>query len=236
MKRLPTISAAAIGALALLVWAWPKGTSAPTAAPSASTATGMATPHAPAGADPATLAEGSASSPESDPATPGAAASPTVPTAPPKPVLLPGTRPLSIHDALIAWQTTNTVAASRLDPFADEALLRLQTPAGMISVDPPTLTLQGVSIGDRHTFAVVNRRVVADGEKVGNWNIERIEADTVWVRNVLGERLALHLDRRTAPPPAAIPGAEPESPVAARVTTIPAHLPTALPPPTQGTE
>lgn len=232
MKRLPIISAAVLGAAGLLVWAWPKGTPATTPTPPA------ATTNARAGADAeaATVADGAAGRPEGESVAPGAAARSTVPTAPAKPAPLPGPRPLSIHEALIAWQTTNTTSVSRLDPFADEALLRLQTPSGMISVDPPTLTLQGVSIGDRRTFAVVNRRVVAEGEKVGNWSIERIEADTVWVRNVLAERLALRLDRRAAPLPAIIPGAEPEAPVAARVTTIPAHIPAALPPPTQGTE
>lgn len=90
-------------------------------------------------------------------------------------------------DEIKAWASSHP-EIPRLDPFAF-AEITAQAPriAGITN-----LTLHAISIDGPRAFAVVNRRVVAEGDRVGDCTIEKIEPTTVWVQNPRG-RLPLRL-------------------------------------------
>ncbi len=98
------------------------------------------------------------------------------------------------------------------DPFELPALLKqaieaqelakqgqgIQTPTGTVVVQPPPMTLQGILWGTtRPPQAIINRRIVSDGESVGDVVIKGINKDSVEF-SFQGKEFRLELPQRTA--------------------------------------
>jgi hypothetical protein len=93
-----------------------------------------------------------------------------------EPAILP---PLAIDTALRRWEPSSN-AAVRPDPFVYPAPPETKPIASEASVATPP-ALQAISVGARKPLAVLDRRVVGEGERLGPWLITRIEADVVRV-------------------------------------------------------
>jgi hypothetical protein len=93
-------------------------------------------------------------------------------TAPP-PTIPPTTPPIS-----------NQPTAPRPDPFTYAAQVSPETAAAAHPTLSPsaTLTLQGIAIDNGKCLAVINRRIVAAGDSIEGWRVERIESGRVWMR------------------------------------------------------
>ncbi len=90
------------------------------------------------------------------------------------------------------WAREATAEASTAGLGRDPFSYQLPAPAAVVAVPskaapPPDLVLRGVSIHDGRAFAVVNRRVVKEGETVGEWRVARIETESVWVDGPAGQ-------------------------------------------------
>lgn len=89
------------------------------------------------------------------------------------------------------------IVGIRPDPFSYELSVAETAPTSVAAVVmPPDLVLRGVSIHDGRALAVLNRRVVGEGDTVGDWRVARIESDVVWVDGPSGRFLL----RFRAPP------------------------------------
>ena len=88
--------------------------------------------------------------------------------------------------------------ASRLrDPFALAAAHSESIETNSLKV--PAFSLQAISIEPNRALAVIDHRVVAAGEKIADYQVERIQVAEVWLRGPAG-RLVLTL--HSAPRPA----------------------------------
>lgn len=240
MKKPLLISATLVGVLALTWWAWP--TSSPSAKGKASSVGGTANRSF------ETASATRATAPDQVPPA-AAPASPPGATAAGNPSPPPAVEPsatlrsllsahrLTVTDALAAWQNSNGPTRVRLDPFADEAVSALRADSGSLQPEPATLTIQGISINGTRAFAVINRQVVAEGDRVGNWRIETIQPDAVWVRSITAGRIALQLSRTTVPSESA-PVPNRNLPLAAttteRISRLPVPVSAPLPRPDPG--
>ncbi|MBL9134261.1 MAG: hypothetical protein JNK85_00270 [Verrucomicrobiales bacterium] len=93
-------------------------------------------------------------------------------------------------------------ATPRADPFAYPTPASPEVAAAVRPTNSPSaaLILQGISMGDGRGLAVVNRRIVAVGDSIGAWRIERIESSRVWIRSGNAhEPVALEFQRVPTP-------------------------------------
>ncbi len=119
--------------------------------------------------------------------------------------IFPVRTPLRIADALAAWMhSTNTPAASR-DPFGPAHLPTLRSIPVVTTtapVTPPSFVVQAISIEDEKVLAVVNRRVVAAGDHIEGYLVERIQANQVHLRGPAGPvTVSIRDPRRPVPAP-----------------------------------
>jgi hypothetical protein len=100
--------------------------------------------------------------------------------------------PLRVAAALAAWRELLPADGLRRDPFALAGVGPVNKPA--TNAPFSSFTLQAVSIADQRAFAVINQTVVAEGEWLGGWQIEKIEPTQVRLRGRLGP-MTVELDR-----------------------------------------
>jgi hypothetical protein len=96
--------------------------------------------------------------------------------------------PLEAAPRLRAWRDLFPERALTRDPFAlamaRPAVVRVLTTPG--APPPPEFHLQGISIDGDRVLAVLNRQVVGVGDPVGDYQVERISATQVELRNQWG--------------------------------------------------
>ncbi len=97
--------------------------------------------------------------------------------------------PLHIAGSLAAWwQSTNVLATSR-DPFKPAHLTTLRSNPVVVTTapaTPPTFVVQAISVEGEKAFAVVNRRVLAAGDRIEGYVVENIQASHVRLRGPAG--------------------------------------------------
>jgi|SRR5947207_12653409 len=99
---------------------------------------------------------------------------------------------LDVRELLLSWASSSPTQFSR-DPFSwprSAVAVSTNAPAG----PTPAFRLQGVSIEGEKMLAVINRRVVSTGEKLGDYVVERILPREVWMHGPAG-RITLRLAR-----------------------------------------
>jgi len=121
------------------------------------------------------------------------------------PFIDPNSLEFSITAALQDWiqkHATNPLA-QRIDPFEYSDTSAVSTPTTNPAVldDPPvTSTLippivHAISIGSGKPMAVLDSSVVGEGDLLGTWRVERIDAEGVLVSGAYGQ-LRLRVERR----------------------------------------
>ena len=100
--------------------------------------------------------------------------------------------PLGIAQELRSWASSLAIQPAR-DPFAwphRPSPVSTNAPSGPI----PAFRLQAVSIDGDQALAVLNQRILAVGEKLGDYAVERILPRAVWMRGPAG-LIVVHLAR-----------------------------------------
>jgi hypothetical protein len=88
---------------------------------------------------------------------------------------------LPIDRAVVSAQLREWIDAPGRDPFYGLGAGRVRGP-GETNSAAQMLRLAGIWRQTGSQLAVINDRVVAEGERIGDFQIERIESDAVWVR------------------------------------------------------
>ncbi len=94
--------------------------------------------------------------------------------------------PLRIRRELGAWRNLFPNEALSRDPFA---LVPEKLPPPVSANAPPAVplfTLHGVSLEPGRALAVINHRIVAPGDRVEDYVVERIERMEVWLKGAAG--------------------------------------------------
>ena len=78
------------------------------------------------------------------------------------------------------------------DPFALASVARPSILSTNAPIQAPAFALQAVSIEPGRARAVIDRRVVGAGETLGEYQVERIQANEVWMKGPAG-RIILRL-------------------------------------------
>lgn len=93
---------------------------------------------------------------------------------------------------LLDWPDLFPVNAQTRDPFAP-ARLNLEPvdhPASFSDLPgSATLVLQAISIQAGQTLAVINRQIIAPGETIGEFVVEKILAHEVWLKHPQGRHV-----------------------------------------------
>jgi hypothetical protein len=110
------------------------------------------------------------------------AAAPVVPSAP---TMTGGALPEVIRPIdreLVLGRVSEWLEAPRRDPF--ELFVPQSVPAGPRASE--LLSLRAIWRQAGGQFAVINNTVLGEGEQIAGFKLERIEADSVWVRGTNG--------------------------------------------------
>lgn len=114
---------------------------------------------------------------------------------------------LAVASAIREWVALNAMLpdGGRADPFLYlEDIPAAPSVEGGSSRGHTLPVVRGISLGAGKPLAVLDRTVVGEGDEMGPWRIEKIEADTVWLASP-GGKVGLHVSRgpgSTASPPA----------------------------------
>jgi hypothetical protein len=98
---------------------------------------------------------------------------------------------------LTGWHELFPSAAVRRDPFAIAGGVGPKTSGATNAPLLPVFVLQAVSLEAGRALAVINRTVVATGESLGDYVVERIEPSEVWLKNSFG-RVIVPMDQTAA--------------------------------------
>jgi len=88
--------------------------------------------------------------------------------------------PLQAASRLSSWKDLFPATQLTRDPFT---FFSDRTAASADAVATPRFVLQAVSIEGDHALAVVNHQVVAVGERVGGFQVERIDPTSIQLRD-----------------------------------------------------
>lgn len=100
---------------------------------------------------------------------------------------IPGSSPAPENNEGFPVTRTNPFLYDELPGTSPATVAELEVPLHLPVV-------QAISVGTRQPLAVLDRVVVAEGEQVAGWRVDRIEPDVVWVVGVTG-RHGLRLSR-----------------------------------------
>jgi len=90
--------------------------------------------------------------------------------------------------ALVDWQLTASANTLARDPFRRIARKTAATNA-IASVAAPIFAVQAISIEANRAFAVINRRVLGQGESIDGYVVDRIQPTQVWLSGPAGSIL-----------------------------------------------
>ena len=95
--------------------------------------------------------------------------------------------PLRVTKALSDWQSAALLQElPARDPFR-RVLGRAANPTNaVVRLSTATLTVQAISIEADRALAVINRRVLAQGESIDGYRVDRIQPTQVWLSGPAG--------------------------------------------------
>jgi hypothetical protein len=102
----------------------------------------------------------------------------------------------SLRDRLTNWQALFSERQIKRDPFAGRFPASEPEISASNGANPqagPLPLLQAISIEPKGAYAVVNRRVVQEGESLDGYLVEKIHAEKVWLKHP-GGRMVLRLE------------------------------------------
>lgn len=126
------------------------------------------------------------------------------PADPTSPLALPATNALASHperslrQRLARRTSQNPASAGGRDPFVYGSHSDPSFAHQGGSATTPDLVVQGISVGHGKALTVVNRTLLGIGDRLGDWQVVRIEPDAVWFDGPAG-RLTLRLPRGSDP-------------------------------------
>ena len=95
------------------------------------------------------------------------------------------------------WHDLFPLSTAHRDPFAIVGAHSHGSPSTTNAPPIPTFALQAVSIEAGRTFVVINQTVLAPGERLGDYVLERILPTEVWLKNGLNQ-VILQMNPRPA--------------------------------------
>lgn len=122
--------------------------------------------------------------------------------------------PLRIAGTLAAWMHSTNAPASSRDPFKPAYLPTPRSNPVLVTTapaTPPSFVVQAISVEGEKILAVVNRRVVAAGDQIEGYLVERIQANQVHLRGPTGPvTVSIRDPRRPVPAPVPVPKPSPK--------------------------